>query len=69
MLCTFLLENAAHAISTYNILWYWTQIGQFSIELVYILKLGLLDSVKIKKVISLFDIFSYHKILIHVSIS
>jgi len=40
-------------------LWYWTQIGQFSIELVYILKLGLLGSVKIKKLITLFDIFSY----------
>jgi len=49
-------------------LWYWTQIGQFSIELVYILKLGLLGIVKIKKVISLFDIFSYETILIHESI-
>jgi hypothetical protein len=49
-------------------LWYWTQIGQFNIELVYILKLGLLGSVEIKKVISLFDIFSYQTILIHENI-
>jgi len=48
-------------------LWYWTQI-QFNTELVYILKLGLLGSVKFKKVISLFDIFSYQTILIHESI-
>lgn len=50
-------------------LWYWTPIGQFDIELVYILKLGLLGNVKIKKVITLFDIFSYQTILIHESIS
>lgn len=49
-------------------LWYWTQTGQFNIGLVYILKLGLLGTVKIKKVISLFDIFSYQTILIHESI-
>ena len=50
-------------------LWYWTQIGQFSIEPVYILKLGLLGNVKIKRVITLFDVFSYQTILICESIS
>jgi len=44
---------------------YWTQVGQFNIELLYILKLGLLSIVKIKKAINLFDIFSYQTILIH----
>jgi hypothetical protein len=50
ILYTFLLENATPVPSVYNILWYWTQIGQFRIEHVFILKLGLLDNVKVKKV-------------------